>query len=260
MKTKLIAALSLVFAFLLSAGCSKKAEEENIQLRLALTESAAKNSASAVEIAKLTSERDRLKDSLNEAQSSISSIGESSKTRELELKAQLSDAIEKLRASERSLAESEQKVLALERQAKENVAGEIKGTVHYFFNHNFGEKPDTGSKVYIFLESDHPSFDPEKLTEYEKLKKEGDSEKIKSIDGALFKMLASAQFDKKTKRLAVDGNGSFSAKLKSGAYWVIIQSAHRTSLTMLEVAGQLSWERVEVVAGEEIQIAAHFYP
>ena len=115
-----------------------------------------------------------------------------------------------------------------------SAAGEatIKGTVTYFFNSNYGNKPDTGAKVWLLTEeSARKGAELTGGTFVEPIPKNwvclemADSGKISAIkhDPAEFKPV---DFDVVSKVVA-DGNGNFLfEKVQAGSYLIVMQSNH----------------------------------
>jgi hypothetical protein len=77
----------------------------------------------------------------------------------------------------------------------------------------------------------------------------------------LWKQLTHVVFiptDKKIVVLSVDGTGGFRRNLIPGEYCVLIISAHRKQINMLELKGSIYFELVEIQANNESDINAKF--
>ncbi len=151
------------------------------------------------------------------------------------------------------------------------VTGEVKGVVTYYFNKNYGDKPDVGAKIYMrkIDTAGHKNtaiqlyqrattlkslidykVDVEKYTKLlEELSgstKEGYSKLNSDVLTDIFKV----ERDDSAKKVTADGNGNYSIKAEPGLYEVIFISKGRTSSTMAEISGKLSSKIVTIKSGE----------
>jgi len=129
-----------------------------------------------------------------------------------------------------------------------SVPSEIKGVFTYYFNSNYGSKPDAGSRIYLL--DGNSVFSPSQddffwVTE-------------DTID------LVSKYDDKKTQykilsKATSDGNGSFSIKgVRPGKYLAIMVSSHSKGRDLLTLKGKIFTQSVEISNGEIIDISHDF--
>jgi len=160
----------------------------------------------------------------------------------------------------------------------------VDGIVTYFFNYNFGDKPDVGSEVYIVDSSECNNFNKstidslEHLSFYKKLlarraynvyprqviidtltKYGVESDKgYEALDVRAdmnYKLLKNS---KSAYKLVVDGNGSYSKNLKPGTYYVLIKSNNRKGSDYSNVMGQHYLQVIRLVADDEINVSHNF--
>jgi len=134
-----------------------------------------------------------------------------------------------------------------------NKGGRISGVVTYYFNDNYGNKTDTGSKVYLIKYDSQ--FSPE-INDYlrefvsdirvsKNLREGGVSDGNQS-----FPIVATS---------AVDGNGHYELTgVGSGEYILIIISAHTKGNGMLNSGGKIYTKSIEVINGSDINISNDF--
>jgi len=148
--------------------------------------------------------------------------------------------------------------------------GELKGVVTYFFNKNFGDRPDIGATVLI-NRTDSINGNKSLIGVYQiaqsykslitlgviskdkvniELKKlNADTEEgFKKLDFNAWKELL--EFEAKALKLTVDGSGSYSVKLDAGMYEVIIVSKGRRGYTTTENLGQVYRKLITIKSGE----------
>jgi hypothetical protein len=121
--------------------------------------------------------------------------------------------------------------------------GTIKGTLTYFFNRNYGNKPDSGSEIWLVREDVlindrdfHMAFEKE----YE----------VGIDSGKRFQIL---------KHTLTDGNGSFElAGILEGQYTVIIKSSHVRAVNSRDQLGKTVTIRVSVRSGEVSDVSTDF--
>lgn len=132
----------------------------------------------------------------------------------------------------------------------------INGVVTYYFNKNYGDKPDIGSDVYIIDSLNCSAFSMPTIdsfyyasiyrsyfNSYKSMRKDPPLEIIQQLKNwgadsdAAFRALdmraSTYIFDiahsENTHKLVVDGNGSYSKNVKSGTYYIIFKSNNRKS-------------------------------
>jgi predicted nucleic acid-binding Zn-ribbon protein len=166
-----------------------------------------------------------------------------------------------------------------------NKNGSLTGVVTYFFNDNYGYKPDIGSKVIIHKTNKENSLN-EQFSRYRRAKtylsllsylKKKDSNRVK-YETELKKLGINSEEDfkaldketatqliglssviaKETETITVDGNGKYSINLTPGFYEVVIQSKGRNDITMTEVRGKIKYETIEISPNEASTIDAKF--
>jgi hypothetical protein len=162
--------------------------------------------------------------------------------------------------------------------------GSISGVVTYFFNDNYGDKPDVGSEVYIVDVESVPDFSkatvdsfyyasfyrniyldyksrgrvPENImTEVHKYNAI-DKDAFNALDKQATTNLLKIEFSRDAIKTIVDGSGNYSAKLKPGSYFVYIQSNNREEFTMTERMGKIYCARVTVKAGADSNVSCNF--
>lgn len=149
--------------------------------------------------------------------------------------------------------------------------GELKGVITYYFNRNYGDKPDIGAKIYV-RKTDTTGRKLSPTAKYEraavlkylvdnKVDVEKYSSQLKEMNGdtkagfdelssAVIKDIYSIDRDETAKVVTADGNGSYSVKLSPGLYEVIITSKGRTSLTVAEINGKIATKIVLIKADD----------
>jgi len=169
----------------------------------------------------------------------------------------------------------------------------LKGVVSYYFNANYGDRPDTGAKAYILTEEDLVALGTSEsqlyryLIAYAKLGADpidievalnsAKSEKAKKAMAqrlgdkpallAKFKEVNDSTSDVmakldvlpvwQAKRVTADGGGVFTKKLAPGAYYVIVLSAHRKHNTTTELGGQYTLKKV-LIKDDDLEIPIRF--
>jgi hypothetical protein len=122
--------------------------------------------------------------------------------------------------------------------------GRIKGTVTYLFNRNYGNRPDTGSKVWL-------------IDDYLDI---ANDEAIIGADNG-FSVVKGGKTVRYHvfKRSVVDGNGNFDlSDVPSGHYTLIVQSNHSNATTMRDVGGTIRLRDVLVKTGETVDASTSF--
>jgi hypothetical protein len=163
--------------------------------------------------------------------------------------------------------------------------GKISGVVTFFFNKNYGDKPDIGSKVFIAdslettqinlstLDSfQHGSFYRNILQEYKRLglktpadvlaelKKWNVEENVQfdSLDSRTYKIIINIMKANGVREIVVDGSGNYNVNIKPGTYYVYIQSNNRNALSRTEIMGKMHCQKVTIIDGDEINVSTNF--
>src|SRR5581483_7481853 len=107
----------------------------------------------------------------------------------------------------------------------------IQGTLTYYFNGNFGSKPDTGARILI-LQGEQPDL---------------------TTDNSAFSRAEGSAF----KTTMADGQGSLHVpSLPAGTYCVLIRSSHANSQDHL--LGKLLQKTVVLREGETVDVSNDF--
>lgn len=162
--------------------------------------------------------------------------------------------------------------------------GGISGVITYYFNKNYGDKPDVGAKIYIadslkvtdfnieVVDSFHyASFYKSRYSTYKALGKVPDDiakqvEKYSlddklaydSLDKRAAISLFKIEYAKDVVKTVVDGNGNYSVKLKPSTYYVYVTSNNRTGLSITEGSGKVKCEKVIVKNGVDANMSCNF--
>lgn len=126
----------------------------------------------------------------------------------------------------------------------EEGAGSIAGVVTYYFNDNFGQKPDTGAKVALVSPPDGFSI-PDTQTPV--------------VMGSDLRLMGGGPVLPLVAQTAVDGAGRFELKsIAPGKYVVVIVSSHAKGKAKRDVMGKVYWKVVEVVPGQAVDVSTDF--
>jgi len=152
-----------------------------------------------------------------------------------------------------------------------NTNATLKGVVTYFFNDNYGDKPDVGAKVYL-RKTDTTNRKMSILFNYQLAKFckylwkiEKDEKHLKTLQ----KLNADTKkgFDKLDSlasnevlnldlgitdaiKTTVDGNGNYSLNAEPGLYEIIFISKGRSAPSQTEIMGQIETKIIFLKAGE----------
>lgn len=165
--------------------------------------------------------------------------------------------------------------------------GKIAGVVTYFFNDNYGDKPDVGAEILIINSSEVPNFHLSTVDSfghayaykilYNSYAKRGESvpkyiadevvsygvdgkDGFDDLDNRTLNELYKIKFEKiiYCTKLIVDGNGTFSSNLPVGKYYVYITSNNRKGDSQTEIMGKIYCKEVVVKTGEISNVNAKF--
>lgn len=143
---------------------------------------------------------------------------------------------------------------------------ELRGVVTYFFNANYGYKPDVGATAYIIKNGLLPpdSLDTGAPEAYRSANviyslrpatsepmlpgEESPKERYLSTRKRLDRLEYRLSHNPAVTLLTADGQGVFMKKVTPGTYWVLIKSANRSGAQMKKI----------VVGNDDTQIAAKF--
>lgn len=164
--------------------------------------------------------------------------------------------------------------------------GKISGVVTYYFNDNYGDKPDVGAQVLIINSLNVPNFNYATVDSFryantykilyssyakrgkvpddikENVQKYGveTQEGFDALDNRAGDELNKIRFNNiiYCTKVSVDGNGTFSANVEPGKYYVYITSNNRKGRNMTEVMGKVNCKEVVVKSGETSNVNAKF--
>lgn len=172
-------------------------------------------------------------------------------------------------------------------EKKQAQQGVISGVVTYFFNDNYGNKPDIGAEVCIadsaknqdvkFSTIDSLLFASyyrylyllprNKRTPVDRIEKKikeyncDSKESFDSLDSrATNNILKLMYVSKNVTKTVVDGNGNYSIKVKPGTYYVCIKSKNRRGLSncVTEAAGKLNINKIIVKESLDYNVSCNF--
>lgn len=284
MKTRVILYVSLVL-FCLS-GCGDALKQENKLLSDKISALSVENDKNGLvfaekmrEIVELKKVQDQMREEILKKEKEIVSVI----TRE---KVAL-DSVDELkkRVSELSmkLEDKEGEMRRLQKNIIENATGDVKGVVTYFFNNNFGYKPDIGAKILICNSNDFTDFEyltflkyrlgytiisgqlvgGGRFTSVEKTQKALAASGFKNIDeyNLLVKKFTDIYARAERKKIAsssVDGSGVFKKALKPGEYFIVVKSNQRKGRGELEDDGKIEMQKIIINTGEETSVDIKF--
>lgn len=154
-----------------------------------------------------------------------------------------------------------------------NQKSTLKGVVTYYFNKNYGDKPDVGAKIYLrkvdtINKKNSVIYDYGRAkvcrslikmnTSVESCKKtladlgvETEKE-FDDLSSKVVKEMLEMDFDKNVKKVTVDGNGNYSINAEPSTYEVIFVSKGRNDLSVAEISGKIKSTKIELKSGEEV--------
>ena len=262
-----------------------KAEAEVIKLRSELSVATDRMGELKRQFEALRADNLRMLDSLNQAERRASAA-------ENKALAEQTAANSIKQALDRRESELLEEVSRL-RYKSESQKGTLSGVATYYFNRNYGYKPDIGSEVFVVPKSAYQDFDfavLEKFIYVRRLRmlssveienvalgaKLGIKISKSNILSALEKTGVATESDwkalaweavrawgiaangKSTIKLVADGNGAFKRSFPSGEYYILIKSRQRTGLNSVEILGKIHAEKVTINSDEEVSVSAKF--
>lgn len=164
--------------------------------------------------------------------------------------------------------------------------GKINGVITYYFNKNYGDKPDVGAEIFIVDSSMVKGFDIKLLDTfyygnsyrrmylyYKSMKidvpidimnevKKYNVENKSSFDSldhrVLISILGKIEISKYVKKIVVDGSGNYSLNVLPGTYYVCINSNNRKGFNLTEASGKVRCFKVFVKNGEDTNVSYNF--
>ena len=140
--------------------------------------------------------------------------------------------------------------------------GRIKGVVTYYFNANFGNRPDIGSEVWVVPGSVYLSKNT--VVFYYSSVNILVVAQVMQDDKGEFDLASANSHKKEFKVLAhtfVDGNGAFDVdNVPPGWCTVLVQSKQTRSVSLLEHSGKMTMSLIEMKSGETHSISEDFGP
>jgi hypothetical protein len=171
-------------------------------------------------------------------------------------------------------------------KAESKQEGKIYGVITYFFNKNYGDKPDVGAKVFIVDSSKVSGFDISLLDSfhygnsyrqmylsYKSMKmdvpievmnqvKKYNVENKTSFDSLDYRTYRSVfgkiQISKYVKETVIDGVGNYSLNVLPGTYYVYIKSNNRKGSSITEISGKVRCFKIIVKDGNETNVSYNF--
>jgi hypothetical protein len=151
-------------------------------------------------------------------------------------------------------------------QAQDAKKYALKGVVLYYFNANYGDKPDAGAQAYLLTPELskrlgitmssyfnyrllNVKYDAAGLLIKPEKRLSSEEKKLKEDLKLSADSLLKKQFQLETEKIpfvTADGNGVFTKNLLPGKYLVLVKSSHRKGDTVAEINGQLILKEVEM--------------
>lgn len=247
-------------------------------------------SDSKARIEELKSEAQELRGANSKLHAQIAEVGERLKAAELSAKEQELRSSRSLIDLEsllsRRTAELETHIGQLQKQQAER-KGILSCVVTYYFNANYGYKPDVGAEIFIFPEKAYSNFNfgvfmryqlartaiatrklegalsrgrpsagvGQQILEKMGINNEGDWTSLVEQASAMWR---TAETGKDTSRGVADGNGVFKRSLAPGKYYIGIRSKHREGSDEVDYRGKLDVKAFEIKGDDEVSIDAKF--
>lgn len=161
----------------------------------------------------------------------------------------------------------------------------VSGVVTFFFNNNYGDKPDAGADIYVLDSTKCGNLQVKKIFDFKigtgyyqmaadykahkkevpddvkkKLIKYGveSEEKYKALESDAADTFIKLTMSHDAVHLTADGSGGFSKSLEPGTYFVVMQSKHRQSLNTLEINGSINYQTIRIASGEQKNLSYSF--
>jgi hypothetical protein len=161
----------------------------------------------------------------------------------------------------------------------------IYGVVTYFFNENFGNKPDVGAEIYVIDSENIPNFNYATVDSfynvsiyrsfkrmwtgipsnrylsdiYNKAKLyDLDKKNINSLDKRASTNISLIIDSKDAIKTMADGVGNYSIKVNPGSYYVCIRSKNRSDSFITESSGSIKCEKIVVGENEDGNLNCEF--
>ena len=164
--------------------------------------------------------------------------------------------------------------------------GQISGVITYFFNDNYGDKPDIGAQVFIIDTLQIKNFNVNTVDSFyygktyrslyefynakgkkrkmpdnilEQVKKYGveSKEQYESLDYRTAKELMKIK-NSNALKLVVDGNGKITSAIRPGIYYVLIISNNRKNISVTEISGKYKLEILKIKSEETNNFSTNF--
>jgi len=134
-------------------------------------------------------------------------------------------------------------------------SGRIKGTLTYYFNDNYGNKPDTGSLVLLLANTVQIPAQDMFIDDASQTKFGGSNDEIAIIaaqTGVVTKY-------KTVQRTVADGNGNFEIdNIPNGEYTLILRSAHVKTIAIRDGLGRVVSLPLEISNGQALDRSYDF--
>jgi len=164
-------------------------------------------------------------------------------------------------------------------------SAKISGVVTYYFNSNYGDKPDIGAEIYVVDSVALPEFKYEDVKDFflaiiyrdilvlskrqkmpipafiqnqvVKLKLD-DKVAFDESDKNAYQNIQKLMNSDKAIKTVADGSGNYSVKVAPGTYYVLIKSNNREGMTTTMISGKIFCEKHSITDGSELSINAKF--
>lgn len=173
----------------------------------------------------------------------------------------------------------------INRKIIDNNKTTLKGVVTYFFNENYGYKPDIGSEIFLIRKSELKDFDEKSVNDFRDvyfyrnlyksyldldtgmdelvLKSYNEygiktEEQWEKYDKKVFNECRKIINHEKVLKLTVDGNGVFNTTLITDEYYILAFSKNRTSLSLTDISGKMYFSSIKLENGIEKNINIEF--
>lgn len=130
-------------------------------------------------------------------------------------------------------------------------AGSVSGVVTYYFNENYGTRPDVGSVVLVLPGRVQLPYDKyllfldDDLVLTSSLEFNADESKESKV--------------RIVKRTAVDGNGAYHVSgIEPGTYTLLIKSSHRSGTSHRDIRGNVYCQTLQITSGCSVDVTYEF--